>query len=738
MDSSEKLCNTLFEISNKDRYDIVKSLIKKESNLTQISNLLGLKLSESRRHLSRLSEVGLVQKKINGTYGITNYGAQILAQIDNITFFTENQEYFQSHSIDSIPHEYLSNFDLLSGSLLIDDMLDFIRILNQIISQAKTRIDILLENFPWVSTPSVIQAINRGVKLRIIEKRKTGNDSSEASIMEDNRDIPDRIIKSPFVEYATLEQIGIFLIISDNSALIILPTTEGKFDYNGFVSMKEVAVNWCQDLFDYFWDKADFISIDHVQNEKIDEDNHIIVEGTENSAVDPFSVQDAIDNYDEVILRGRFNFGTSSVHIKRSVKIKGDGKDKLGYPSTKIYKHGWTFPFYESDSIFRINGDENTVIIDNIHFMDFNCSAIWGDYGYRLEVSNCDFTVKTGHHKGQSTRSYGDILYGIHIQFPYEKYLEGKKGSFPGGIHIENNWIHFGWGGKDQSGYTSTGILETNPEYRPNLLNHEYYLGMGIFIEMAGGEVTIEKNWIWYANARGVSVVDCFPSSSVIINENIIRSECFGAYPFCEYLSGIGIHVQNGFTFSSDRGCYTEITSNIIDFTKMNYCGIGVFGPSVYDDGSVGDGKLPGGVIKNNRINLNKGHAGILIRSSDDFEIVENEITGSGYYGIQILGVPDVEQHNRKAQNNTISKNNLQGMILVKSMSYYLDHQDGLMFSNSGNPLAHIWLNKYSQNNQLLTHPKDIILNEGKDNFLAREEFTLIKNKEIEHPLKYQ
>ena len=63
MDSSEKLCNTLFEISNKDRYDIVKSLIKKESNLTQISNLLGLKLSESRRHLSRLSEVGLVQKK---------------------------------------------------------------------------------------------------------------------------------------------------------------------------------------------------------------------------------------------------------------------------------------------------------------------------------------------------------------------------------------------------------------------------------------------------------------------------------------------------------------------------------------------------------------------------------------------------------------------------------------------------------------------------------------------------
>ena len=97
-------------------------------------------------------------------------------------------------------------------------------------------------------------------------------------------------------------------------------------------------------------------------------------------------------------MKGKFNFGTSSVLIKKSVKIIGDEKDNLGYPSTKIYKNGWNFPFYETDSIFKINGEDIDVIIDNLHFMNFNCSAIWGDYGNSLVVRNCDLTVSTGHH----------------------------------------------------------------------------------------------------------------------------------------------------------------------------------------------------------------------------------------------------------------------------------------------------------------------------------------------------
>ena len=740
MDSTEKLFNLLFEISNKDRYLIVKNLLKKESNLTQLTNIQGLRLSETRRHLSRLIEVGLIQKNLDGTYRITNYGTQILALIDNINFFTENQEYFESHSIEFIPKQFLSNFFLLSSSHRIDDMLDFMRILNQIISQAQTNVNIILEQIPWISTPSIIQGINRGVKFRIIEKKKPHLAAIEASILENDRELPKRITLSPFVEHATMEQIGSLVISTDNSASLILPSIEGKYDYNGFVTLQEEAIKWCNNLFEYFWEDAEKTNPEQVfQTVKQNEETHITVEGTENPSVDAYSVQDAVDNYDEVTLKGRFNFGTNSVLIKQSVKIIGTGKDDIGYPYTKIYKRGWNFPFYEPDSIFRIDGENADILIENIHFMDFNCSAIWGDYGNSLIIRNCDFTVPTGHHRGLSTRSYGDILYGIYIQFPYEKYLEGKRGSFPRGIQIIGNWIHFGWGGRGQSGYISSGVYEKDPEYRPDLLNHEYYIGMGIVIDMAAAEVVIEGNWIWYANARGVSVYDCFPSASVTIKENIIRSENYGSYPFNDYLSGIGILAQNGFNFASDRGFQVDIDNNIVEFTKMNYCGIGVLGPNVFDDELIDDGKLPRGSIRKNWVSLRNGHVGILIQGSDNFEITDNEVYGSSYYGIQVSGKERLEGYDRKSKANILSKNNFIDLKLRVPDAYSNNHQDGVMFSSdSKNSMAHIWFNVYSQGNELLAHADDIILNEGIDNKIIRELFTLRKSKQLVHPEKYR
>ena len=135
---------------------------------------------------------------------------------------------------------------------------------------------------------------------------------------------------------------------------------------------------------------------------------------------------------------------------------------------------------------------------------------------------------------------------------------------------------------------------------------------------------------------------------------------------------------------------------------------------------------------------MSNGHVGILVRGSDDFEIVENEITGSSYYGIQILGMKDIDTFNRSAQNNLILRNSFNYLTLCNSEVYYRNHRDGLMFSNQvENPLAHIWLNTYSKNNKLLVHPNDIIIDSGQDNEITHEEFILPKYKKIEQPQKY-
>jgi predicted transcriptional regulator len=736
----EHVGSILFEVSNDDRHRILVTLESEALNLSNLSKIIDMNLPETSRHISRLLDVDLIQKNIDGTYDITSYGRYVIRLVKNIEFFTEYKDFFLTHSSDEVPDIFSSRLDVFSGSRFFKDVMDFVRILNRIISKAEHQVNILIENYPWVAIPSIIQALNRGIKFRIMEKSDNAEPGSDS--VEDEGELPERIKMSPLVEYATLDQVGPLVIYTENSAAFILPNNDGRYDFNGFFTTNITTINWCKEVFNHFWNIARKFSQEPV--DEIDEKKasltSITIEGTENSSIDPYTVQDAVDNYERVTLKGAFNFGNTSVLVKKSVHIKGVGRDILGYPNTMIYKRGWSFPFYESDSIFQIDGDDINVTIEDIHFKDFNCSAIWGDYGNSLTIRNCDFTIKSGHYKGLSSRAYGDILYGIYVGFPYERYLQGKRGSFPGGINIEGNWIHFSWGGRDQSGYVSYGSLEMDPEYRPDLSSHEYYMGMGIFIEMAAGNVEIKKNWIWYSNARGISVVDCFDTASVTIRENIIKSENYGSYPYREYLAGIGIFAQNGFNFTDERGCYVEIANNIIEFTKMNYCGIGIMGPYVYEAEEMGHGKLTGGIIRDNKITMQNGHVGIIIQGSDDFKVSMNEITGTSYYGIQVSGKEKLSTYDRGANGNIIEKNDFSELKLRDPDEYCKNHSDGIMFSESpvNESLAHIWLNPFSKNNKIVAHPKDIVIEEGQSNLITRNEFTLIKKKQLRHPLKYQ
>ena len=72
--------------------------------------------------------------------------------------------------------------------------------------------------------------------------------------------------------------------------------------------------------------------------------NFVVIVGQERPEIDYKAIQDAVDRYDEVILKGRFNIGTSTIIIKRSIKLRGEGRTN-NIPDTKIYKKGWNFPF---------------------------------------------------------------------------------------------------------------------------------------------------------------------------------------------------------------------------------------------------------------------------------------------------------------------------------------------------------------------------------------------------------
>jgi hypothetical protein len=408
--------------------------------------------------------------------------------------------------------------------------------------------------------------------------------------------------------------------------------------------------------------------------------------------VDAQAVQDAVDKYDDVTLRGTFNFGSSSVQISRSVVIRGEGRED-DIPSTTIYKKG------------------ADVIIENIRFTDFNHICIWGAQCGSLNVKDNRITLMTGYGRGMTYGAFGDVVIGIWIQ--------GSEPSvFKGRVTIEGNHLDFARGGAF-GGFLTRGGLEEDPEYRPDLFNHEYYMGFGIAVHQASGGVNIENNVVRNANARGIAITGSLPSADVRIRRNIIESDVYGSYPFSSPEAGAGILAQSAWGFPSP-GFNVEIEENTIKLDRLNHCGIRVLGPVMDREGA---DKLRGGTIRNNRIRLKDGYEGIHVRKCDDFEVADNTISGEAYYGIRISGRRKSGELDLSALNNLVEGNDM-GKLRIRDPDEYSNaHTDGFMFAGSpgGSATAHVWLGKFSKNNTVKVKIDETVIDEGEESTIIRE-----------------
>jgi hypothetical protein len=431
----------------------------------------------------------------------------------------------------------------------------------------------------------------------------------------------------------------------------------------------------------------------------------ITVVGQDRPEIDARAVQEAVDNYDEVILKGTFNFGSSMVEISRSVAVRGEGREEA-IPTTTIYKKGWSFPFTEFDSVFKVDSRDAEVSIDNIHFTDFNHICIWGVQAGSLDIKDNRITLMTGYGRGMTYGAFGDVVIGI--------WIRGSEPSvFRGRVTIERNYVDFARGGAF-GGFLSRDGLEEDPEYRPDLFNHEYYMGFGVAVHQASDAVNIEKNVLRNTNARGIAVTGCLQTADVVIRDNRIESDVYGSYPFSSPEAGAGILVQSAWGFPSP-GFNVEIEGNDLKLDKLNYCGVKVLGPVMNRERA---DKLRGGVIKNNRIRLMDGYEGIHVRKCDKFEVHGNTILGKAYYGIRVSGRIKAGERDQKALHNVVEGNDMRDLRIKEPDEYSDNHADGRRFaaSPSGSATAHVWLDEFSENNSIKIRANEKVVDEGKEN----------------------
>jgi hypothetical protein len=505
--------------------------------------------------------------------------------------------------------------------------------------------------------------------------------------------------------------------MSEKMVAIAFPTGDGRFDYLGFTAAKRRSILWCRDLFLYYWEQAKpktvvpTLTFKQPETRIISEPSlgRIIIVGANDPAADHRTVQDAVDNYDEVILRGAFNFGSSGITISRSCVLKGEGRENE-IPQTKIFKTKWQVPFTTDEWLIRAKGNDIDVTIENIHFTDFNGNCIEANGGNNLTIKDNRITIETGYARGRR-HPYGDMVVGI---------LVGRFGEpepavkfYPGRVIIEQNYLDFAISYL-RGGHLPRRVEWESPGHHPNL-HEEYYIGAGIFVNHVEGHVLIQDNIVKNMNALGINASDCMGSAEVQINNNLVVSDIFGAHAHGEAESGYGITAHSAGVFRDRPGFKIDISGNTINCTKVSYGGIRVAGPF---NAPAGSGKFTEGYVRNNKIHLDNGFVGIKIGRNDSIEVANNVITGKVYYGIRVHAQGDPRDTTMYADENTVKDNDMDNLMIKTPDEYSNGHVDGMVFTGSlgRSTLAHIWLDQYSRNSTVRVNASETVIDEGEDN----------------------
>lgn len=253
--SSDDFYDVMFEVSNEERVNIIKTITTEKTSFSGLARKLGITTQEVSRHFNRLVESGLATRDNSGYPAPTTYGLILLRQLHSTMFTTQNKDYFLSHNATALPDRFLSRFGELGGLAYTDDIMVAIHNIIRIIQEAEEYLfDI---NVPYISSgfTHIKAAYKRGVTghfLRGVDLR----------IPIEMQNIREEVFPDDFINYIKREkllkdrflEVDIVLYMNEKEvALVSFPTLNGRHDFRGFTGSDSVAHEWCRDIFHYYW-----------------------------------------------------------------------------------------------------------------------------------------------------------------------------------------------------------------------------------------------------------------------------------------------------------------------------------------------------------------------------------------------------------------------------------------------------------------------------------------------------
>lgn len=242
----ENFAEILFNLASEDRLTLLSSVNKEKLRLSNLTRIINASPQECSRHLTRLSDSGLIRKGSDGLFETTSLGKAILAIFPSIRFLLRHRDFFLLHDLSFLPQGYLPRIGELSSGKFDDHFNFVLDQIKKVMSSGKEFVW-LLSDQPIVVGP----AIGASFSSKEVPVKFIGSKSIDRSLFVRTRSA------LPKSEFGVLPEVKVAMAINESYAGVCFPTIAGKIDFSaGFSGSDPGFRKWCSDLFECYWGKS--------------------------------------------------------------------------------------------------------------------------------------------------------------------------------------------------------------------------------------------------------------------------------------------------------------------------------------------------------------------------------------------------------------------------------------------------------------------------------------------------
>jgi predicted transcriptional regulator len=218
--------------------NIMQSLLQENLKLSHLSKKLDMTVTETSRHLQRLSDIQLVRKDADGRFSSTKYGELAIMLLSNLTFLSENRQYFLEHDVSNLPYEFSNRLGELVSSTYENDSVRLIARVFKMLEEA--------DEYIWAKSyqlsPNMVPLIQNKVENEVEFRGIYPTDIAIPSGLEHH--------------IRLLDKIEIRILVTDKEAMAGFKHQSEQPSYTGFFSKDSKFIKWCNDVHQHYWEEA--------------------------------------------------------------------------------------------------------------------------------------------------------------------------------------------------------------------------------------------------------------------------------------------------------------------------------------------------------------------------------------------------------------------------------------------------------------------------------------------------